>query len=275
MAPEAHKVLYSPIEHQKEDLSPKETLLATHRSNQENSTGYVAFARPQIIPVFPRHQRFHQANQVKAMSVDLEKAIALDSIPTFEATATIPGDEGIFVYHPERFVLNHEHQASALSLDARVAMLFLVVAAAPNPDGSAVDLDLRMVLVAALSQPGSQEEKRQKARQALLRAVCEHLLPRTAADGTPFGGLRCLHDLIVFPRPGASPPNTPLPEPSVQPGQEPPSNEASSRKRTLGDRAEDNLESLLGSLPTRSETSSMSESSPSPGSFRIMATPTK
>ena len=132
------------------------------------------------------------------MSVDLEKTIALDSIPTFEAIATIPGDRGISVYRPERFVLNHEHQASALSLDALVAMLFSVVAAAPNPDGSAVDLDLTMVSVAALSQPGSPEEKRQKARQAPLRAVC---------DGTPFGGLRRLDDLIVFPHPGASPPN--------------------------------------------------------------------
>ena len=122
---------------------------------------------------------------------------------------------GISVYRPERFVLNHEHQALALSLDALVAVLFSVVAAAPNPEGSAVDLYLTMVLVAALSQPGSPEEKRQKARQALLRAVCEHFLPRTAVDGTPFGGLCHLDDLIVFPHPGASPPNPPLPGPSV------------------------------------------------------------
>ena len=222
MAPKAHKVLYSPLEHQKEDLSPRETLLATHRSIQDNSTGYAVFARPQIIPVFPRHRRFHQLSQVTAMSVDLEKAIALDSNSTFEAIATTPGNGGISVYRPERFVLNHEHNASALSLNALVAMLFSVVAAAPNPDGSAVDLDLTMVSVAALSQPGSPEEKHQKARQALLRAVCEHLLLRTAAGGAPFGGLRRLDDLMVFPHPGASPPNPPLPGPSVQPGRSSP-----------------------------------------------------
>ena len=110
-------------------------------------------------------------------------------------------------------MLTHEHQASALSLDALVAMLFSAVASVPNPDGSAVDLDLTMVSVAALSQPGSPEEKRHKARQALLRAVCEHRLPRSAADGTPFGGLRRLDDLVVFPLPGVLPPNPPYPGP--------------------------------------------------------------
>ena len=199
------------------------------------------------------------------MNADLQQAIALDSIPTFEAIATIPGEGGISVYRPERFIIN-ELQASALSLDARIAMLFSVVAAAPNPDGSAVDLDLTMVSAAALSQPGSPEEKRQKARQALLRAVCEHLLPQSAAGGTPFGGLRRLDDLIIFPFPGVSLPNPP--------SQEPPA-EASSRKRILDDRADKNLESLLGSLPARSETSSMSRSAISAGSLRTMVAPTK
>ena len=199
------------------------------------------------------------------MSVDLQQAIALDYIPTFEAIATIPGEGGISVYRPERFSIN-ELPASALSLDVLSAMLFSVVAAAPNPDGSAVDLDLTMVSVAALSQPGSPEEKRNKARQALLRAVCEHLLPRSAVDGTPFGGLRRLDDLIIFPFPGASPPNPP--------GQESPAG-ASSRKRTLDDRADKDLESLLGSLPVRRETSSMSGSAIPAGFLRTMVTPTK
>ena len=177
----------------------------------------------------------------------------------------IPSEGGISVYRPERFSIN-ELQASALSFDALIATLLSVVAAAPNPDGSAIDLDLTMVSVAALSQPDSPEEKRQKARQALLRAVCEHLLPRSAADGTPIGGLRRLDDLIIFPFPGVSPPNPP--------GQEPPA-EASSRKRILDDRSEEDLESLLGSLPARSETSSMSGSAIPAGSLRTMVTPTK
>ena len=200
------------------------------------------------------------------MSADLQQAIALDSIQTVEVIATIPGEGGISFYRPECFSIN-EIQASALSLDALIAILFSVVAAAPNPDGSEVDLDFTMVSVAALlSQPGSPEKKRQKARQALLRAVCEHLLPRSAADGTPFGGLRRLDDLIIFPFPGVSPLNPP--------GLEPPA-EASSRKRTLEDRADEDLESLLGSLPARSETSSMSGSAIPAGSLRTMVTPTK
>ena len=198
------------------------------------------------------------------MSADLQQAIVLDYIPTFEAIATIPGEGGISVYRPERFSI--KKRTSGLSLILRCPERHSAVAAAPNPDGSAVDLDLTMVSVATLSQPGSPEEKRNKARQALLRAVCEHLPPRSSVDGTPFDGLCRLDDLIIFPFPGAPPPNPP--------GQEPPAG-ASSRKKTLDDRADEDLESLLGSLPARSETSSMSESAIPAGSLLTLVTPTK
>ena len=75
------------------------------------------------------------------------------------------------------------------------------------------------------------------------------------------------------PPPGVYPPNLPLPESSVQPGQEPSSNDAPSRKRTFGDRAEADLESLLESLLARSETSSGSRSSPFAGFLQTTVTP--
>ena len=50
------------------------------------------------------------------MSVDLQQVIDLDSIPTFEAIATIRGEGDISVNRPEPFMLDREHQASALSL---------------------------------------------------------------------------------------------------------------------------------------------------------------
>ena len=78
-------------------------------------------------------------------------------------------------------------------------MLVNVVATAPNSDGSATDLDLMMVSVTAVSLPGTPEGKCHEARQALLQAVCEHLLPRPAAAGTPFGSLRHFEDFIVLP----------------------------------------------------------------------------
>ena len=56
-------------------------------------------------------------------------------------------------------MLYHNHQVSALSLDALVAMLVPVMAAAPGPDDPPADLDLMLVSDAALSQPGSPEEK--------------------------------------------------------------------------------------------------------------------
>jgi hypothetical protein len=207
------------------------------------------------------------------MSVDPSKATAFDSIPEFEAIATIPGEGGISVYRPECFVLNHEHQASALSLDALTSMLYHVVAASPHPDGSAADLDLTMVTVAALSHPGSPEEN--KARQALLRAVSEHLLLTTTTDGTPFGGLRHQEDLIIFPHQGASPA---IPEPGVsnEPHQDLHANEGPSRKRTLGDRDQDDLDSIVGNLKAGSEIGSLSETSLSTdASLRTMVTPIK
>ena len=75
------------------------------------------------------------------------------------------------------------------------------------------------------------------------------------------------------PPPGVYPPNLPLPESSVQPGQEPSSNDAPSRKRTFGDRAEADLKSLLESLLARSETSSGSRSSPFAGFLQTTVTP--
>ena len=87
------------------------------------------------------------------MSVDLSKAIVFKLVAAFESMATFPGERGISIYRPERFVLDHKHQVSALSLDALliVAMLVQVVAAAPSSDGSPAGLDLMMVSAAALS----------------------------------------------------------------------------------------------------------------------------
>ena len=91
------------------------------------------------------------------MSVDPAKAIAFEPIAKLESIAIIPGDGGLSIYNPERFVLNHKHQASSLSLDALVAMPVPVVASALSSDGSPVDLDLTVASVAAVSQPGSPE----------------------------------------------------------------------------------------------------------------------
>ena len=196
------------------------------------------------------------------MSVDLSKVMTFESVANFESLATTTGKRGIPIYRPERFVLNQKHQVSALSLDALVAMLVSVVAAASNSDGFSPDLDLMMVSVAALSQPGSSEEKCHKPRQTLLRVVCEHSLSRTEADGTPFGGLRRFEDFIVSPlpsdpqvSPGIFSPNPPLPESHFEPSPERPFNGDLRRKRTLGDRCESGLESLLGSILIRSEVS--------------------
>ena len=56
-------------------------------------------------------------------------------------------------------MLYRKHQVSVLSLDALVAMLVPVMAAAPGSDTPAADLDLMLVSDAALSQPDSPEEK--------------------------------------------------------------------------------------------------------------------
>ena len=106
----------------------------------------------------PRRRRFSQRLLQKLMSVDLSKAMTFESVANFESLATTPGKRGIPIYRPERFVLNQKHQVSALSLDALVAMLVSVVAAASNSDGFSPDLDLMMVSVAALSQPVPQRK---------------------------------------------------------------------------------------------------------------------
>ena len=196
------------------------------------------------------------------MSVDLSKAMAFESVASFESLATTPGEWAISIYRPERFVLNQKHQVSALSLDALVAILVSIVGAAPNSDGFSPDLDLMMVSVAALSQPGFSEKNHHKPRQTLPRVVCEHSLTRTEADGTPFGGLRRFEDFIVSPLPsdpqvppGVSSPNPPLPESHLEPGPKLPFNGALRRKRTFGDRCHAGLESLLGSILISSEVS--------------------
>ena len=66
------------------------------------------------------------------MSVDLSKVMVFESAASFESLATTPGERGISIYRPERFVLNQKHQVSALSLDALVAILVSIVGAAPN-----------------------------------------------------------------------------------------------------------------------------------------------
>ena len=188
--------------------------------------------------------------------------MTFESVANFESLATTPGRRGISISRPERFVLNQKHQVSALSLDALVAMHVSVVAAAPNSDGFSPDLDLMIVSVAALSQPGSSEEKCHKPRQILLRVVCEHSLPRTEADGTPSGGLRRFEDFVVSPLPfdpqvppGIFSPNPALPEPHFEPSPELPFKGDLRRKRTVGDRCESGLESLLGSILIRSDVS--------------------
>ena len=97
------------------------------------------------------------------MSVALTNGIVFNSVAAFESITTVPGDGGTSIYRPKRFVLNHKHQASSISLDALVAMLVPVVAAAPTSDGSLIDLDLTMASIAAVSQPGSPEEKCRRA----------------------------------------------------------------------------------------------------------------
>ena len=235
MAPKAHKVLYSPLEHQKEDLSPRETLLATHRSTQDNSTGYAVFARPQIIPVFPSHRRFHQLNQVIAMSVDLEKAIALDSNSTFEAIAMTPGNGGISVYRPERFVLNHEHHASALSVNALVAMLFFGSGSSPRPGrlrGRPRPYDGLGRSPFATWFPG------ESAPESTTGTSPGRVRASSSANGSrwdPFRWPPSPRRPYGLPSPGRFSAKSTFARTFGPARQELPSNEASSRKRTLGD----------------------------------------
>ena len=53
----------------------------------------------------------------------------------------------------------------------------------------------------ALGGQGFMEEKKDRARAALLRATCQHLVSATASDGTPLGGLRRTGAYIVLPFP--------------------------------------------------------------------------
>lgn len=61
------------------------------------------------------------------------------------------------------------------------------------------DLDLMAVSTIALGGEGSSEEKTNRARAALLRATCEHLVITIAAYGSPFGGLQHTGAFIVLP----------------------------------------------------------------------------
>ena len=117
-------------------------------------------------------------------------------------STTIPGDEGISVYRPERFVLNHEHQASALYLDA-----FFGSGSSPQPGrlrgGPRLYDGLGRSPFATWFPGGKAPESTTGTSPGRVRASSS----ATVADGTPFGGLRCLDDLIIFHRPGVSPPN--------------------------------------------------------------------
>ena len=173
-------------------------------------------------------------------------------------------------------MLDHNHHFSASSLDTLVAMLVPGVSAALNSDGSPAGLYLIMVSVSTVSQPGTPDKKRHNPRQTLLRAVCEHLLPRSAVAGTPFGG----QNFIVFPLPLTHKFNPPSlrqihlhfshlsgPGPGFL-------TTATSRKSIFGDRAHAESESLLRGVATRSEASSGSASSASAPSFlRTTVTP--
>ena len=73
-------------------------------------------------------------------------------------------------------------------------------------------MGLTSVAAIALGGQGSPAENANQARRALLRTTCEHLLSYTGADGTPFGGLRRVGDIIVLPFP---PPSTTVAPPSA------------------------------------------------------------
>ena len=144
--------------------------------------------------------------------LDLSAATAFASQQAFEDTATTPGANGIRIYAPDRFVARTQQRASDMSLDLLTSVLLGAVAALPSTAEEEPDLGLTSVSAIALGGQESPAENTNQARRALLRTTCEHLLSHTGADGTPFGGLRRVGDIIVLPFP---PPPTTIAPPSA------------------------------------------------------------
>ena len=139
---------------------------------------------------------------------DFSNATPFSTAQAFEEAATTVDDNGVQSYVPGRFVTRTGQRVPEMPLDTLTFVLMRMVMSLPSFQEEK-DLGLMTASAIALGGQGSMEEKKDRARAALLRATCEHLVSATASDGTPLGGLRRTGAYIVLPFPPSLPDTPP------------------------------------------------------------------